>query len=153
MSGYVGYQQVDATRLKELADHLSLGTTYYFLRWAHQVSGIVGSLPSEFPSPEGQLFNKKLELRWKRKGEEYSILLLSKNAPDQEMRFQSIDGRWKIHDRNAYCYDSDETKFPKGFRYLNAGGQPLDPKTIGIGQRYFIDTQTSIVHFIALTLK
>ena len=127
--------------------------SYYILRWKHKVSGILTYLPSDFPSPEGQIFNAELELRWKQNSCGYQVLLLSRNQPNSELGFTPIYKDWKICDRNAYFYDVDETKFPQGFTYKNEYEKNINPKKISISQRYFQDARTSTVHFVALTVK
>ncbi|MDX2240616.1 MAG: hypothetical protein NW224_08035 [Leptolyngbyaceae cyanobacterium bins.302] len=160
MIGYVGYQQVDKARLEQLIQDpkLAIAPSYYFLRWFHKVSGIQMKLPDDFPSPEGQLFNAELELRWKQRGATYEVLLLSKAEPDAKLDFSPLRGDWEWEwcDRNAYCYDSDETKFPKGFLYQDAEGNVLSPKEEPLNQvkqRYFRDARTTTVHFVALTVE
>lgn len=153
---FVGYtkQPISDVELQKLLEQCAQNTSYYFLRWAHAVSGIVEYLPDqfphpdslkgEFPSPEGQLFNAELELRWKRRNQQYEVLLLQKSKPAQLDGFEEIPGKWEVRDRNANFYRSDETRFPKGFNY---------PKDCDIQQRYFSDANTSTVHFVALTLR
>ena len=155
MSAYVGSRQATADQLKELVEHsaIALPSSYYCLRWFHKVSGILMKLPNEFPSPEGQLFNTELELRWKQRGALYEVLLLSKAEPDAKLAFSPLRGEWEWCDRNAYFYDSDETKFPKGFLYQDTEGQSLKPKEIPVKQRYFRDARTTTIHFVALTVK
>lgn len=147
--------------------------TYYFLRWSHRVSGfwqrrfeefpslaedicdrlkadqVDKSQPLEaFPSPEGQMFNSQLELRWKKKGANYEILLLSATGSQEDYpEFQLVGNDWKVVKRNAHLYASGptqtETRFPKKF----------DHQDIKVAQRYFMDSQTATVHFVALTLQ
>lgn len=152
---FVGYTQqpISDTELQKLLGQLAQNTSYYFLRWPHAVSGIWQYLPSEFPhpeslkgqfpSPEGQLFNAELELRWKRRNQQYDVLLLQRSKPEQLDGFEEIPGKWKVCDRNANFYRENITQFPKGFNY---------PNGCDIQQRYFIDANTSTVHFVALTL-
>lgn len=149
---FVGYTQVNSKdALEELITDASGKLTqqdqplssYYFLRWAYQVSGIVNQLPKEFFSPEGQVFNSTLELRWKKQNNSYTILLLSQPEQKDE-RFIVIPGDWKTVDRNAEFYGIKDTRFPKGFIY---------PDDLSIHQRYFMNTTTATVHFVALTVK
>lgn len=149
MSAFVGVKQVpSAEELTQLLEKLP-EPSYYFLRWPHEVSGIVKTL-SKFPSPEGQMFNSQFELRWKQQGSGYELLFLGKVQPDAAQGFQEIGSdrkprepvQWKIIDRLAYLYRSDETRFPQNFLY----------EDIKIGQRYFIDAKTSTTHFVALTV-
>ncbi|GGA44730.1 hypothetical protein [Okeania sp. KiyG1] len=77
---FVGTRQLNSVdELEELLTKISHenANSYYFLRWPHKVSGIVKNLPSEFPSSEGQMFNEKLELRWKKNHKGYQVLVLS----------------------------------------------------------------------------
>ncbi|MBE9053073.1 hypothetical protein IQ243_22140 [Nostocales cyanobacterium LEGE 11386] len=142
---FVGYKQVSSSdELRKLLQDYYQQTTYYFLRWTHKVSGIVADLPPEFPSPEGQMFNKELEIRWKQNHNGYQVLLLSQNQLTITSDFISIGKTWKTCDRPAYLYDFDKTQFPKGFSY---------PHKLNLGQRYFQDADTSTIHFVALTVK
>lgn len=149
---FVGFRQTSENELRDLLEQFKHGRTYYFLRWAHNVSGILGALPTNgFPSLEGQLFNNQLELRWKyRKADVYEVLLLSKNLVNRT-DFTQIPVDWETCDRSAYCYEKDETRFSKGFIYQNEQGNAIDPKKLLIQQRYFKDKNTGTVHFIALT--
>ena len=121
---------------------------YYFLRWAHRVSGIVSTL-EEFPSPEGQVFSKQFELRWKQSHKGYDVLLLHCNQSVTDLEFDAVAEHWIVSPPlgfpplGAYLYDRDETRFPKGLNY---------PKGCQLRQRYFQDSQTETVHFVALTL-
>lgn len=154
-NGFVGVKQnLPLEVLQTLVDdqRIAIAPSYYFLRWSHRVSGIQMKLPEEFPSPEGQLFNAELELRWKQQKSGYEVLLLSKSSPSSELGFSAVPGEWEWCDRRAYFYDADETKFPKGFIYQNTKGQPISPKAIPVKQRYFRDSQTATIHFVALTV-
>lgn len=142
--------------------------SYYFLRWSHRVSGFwqrrfekfsslaedicdhlnVNQIKAVFPSPEGQMFNNQLELRWKKKQANYEVLLLSETGTQKDYpEFQLIGNGWKVVNRNAHLYASGQTKtetrFPKKF----------DHKDIKVAQRYFMDSQTATVHFVALTVS
>lgn len=153
MTAYVGYRQATVEQLQELVKHrtIAIPETYYFLRWFDRVSGIRMELPEDFPSPEGQLFNAELELRWKRQGTGYDILLLSKEEPEPDLNFTSLGENWEWCDRPAKFHGSDETKFPKGFVYPD-GKEKFNPKIFPIKQRYFFNSQTAATHFVALTL-
>ena len=140
--------------LKQLLDSLKQEENHYFLRSPHKVSGIKSELPEEIDSAtEGQAFNFQWELRWKIKGSKYELLLLSKEKTDLCNRFQEIKINWETEERKAILYEaneildkqirSKETRFPQGFTH----NQPK------IGQRYFLDSQTATVHFVALTVK
>ncbi|NEP77855.1 MAG: hypothetical protein F6K17_14085 [Okeania sp. SIO3C4] len=141
---FVGTKQLNSVdELRELLTKNSNENSYYFLRWSHKVSGIVKNLPSEFPSSEGQMFNEKLELRWKKNNKGYQILLLSNADPLPE--FSPLGKTWKTKLRDAFFYDKEnrETRFPRKFKV----------ECPNIAQRYFLDAQTATVHFIALTVK
>lgn len=158
MSAFVGFKTVTEEELGSLLNHseIALSSSYYFLRWFNKVSGIQMRLPDDFPSPEGQLFNAALELRWKQRGANYEVLLLSQAVPDAQLGFSPLRGEWEWCDRNAYFYDSDETKFPKGFLYQDAENNVLSPKgepLKQVKQRYFRDARTATIHFVALTVK
>ncbi len=99
-----------------------------------------------FPSPEGQLFNSTLEIRWKRQSKDYQILIL--HSQDIQTDFHSIQlkplpGKWETREQNALIYSPKETRFPKN----------LNTEQLNIAQRYFLDNRTAIVHFVALTVK
>lgn len=141
---FVGTKQLNSVdELRELLTKNSHENSYYFLGWSHKVSGIVKNLPSEFPSPEGQMFNEKLELRWKKNKKGYQVLLLS-NA-DSLPEFSPIEKTWETKTRDAFFYaqQNRETRFPRKFQV----------ECFDIAQRYFIDAKTATVHFIALTVK
>ncbi len=146
---FVGYRQVNSAKDLEtlIAEFAIRQPSYYFLRWVHRVSGITATLPQNFPSPEGQLFNAKLELRWKRQGTGYSLLLLSE-AQDGTDGFEALAGDWETMTRSAHCHDSKETQYPKGFQFHGVGPQQIQQ----IQQRYFCDRRTATIHFIALTI-
>lgn len=141
MNAFVGVKQVaSADELKQLLEHSS-EQNYYFLQWPHKVSGIVDNL-SEFPSPEGQMFNSQLELRWKQQSSGYEVLLLSTVKPDSSLDFD-LFGNWQFIDRQANLYDNSKTsRFPHTFIYPQ----------IRIAQRYFMNAETATVHFVALTV-
>jgi hypothetical protein len=159
MSAFVGFteQLLTEEQLRQLLQSTSNKSDYYFLRWPHKVSGIVEKLPEEFPSPEGQMFNGDRELRWKQqKPGWYSVLILSNNG--QAAGFTPIDGNWETKQRAAYGYRTDETRFPRSLIFPES----LDPRISGdktktnkpkLAQRYFIDANTSTVHFVALTVE
>ncbi|MBD1821823.1 hypothetical protein H6F51_04835 [Cyanobacteria bacterium FACHB-DQ100] len=144
---FAGYRLVDSVEeLRALiAQYANRPSNYYFLRWPHCVSGMKASLPNDFPSPEGQMFNTALELRWKRQGEGYSLLLLSETLRETE-GFTAIPGDWEAINRSAQCHESKETQYPKGFHF----GNGIEPKRIQ--QRYFRDRNTATIHFVALTI-
>lgn len=142
MSAFVGVATVDtAAHLKSLIDDVVKGDRCYFLRWPHKVSGLCETLPKDFPSPEGQVFTRDRELRWKPQGKGYSVLLLSKT--DEVEGFEPVGSDWETCDRPAQTYPPTETRFPQG----------LADRGINIEQRYFRDKQTATVHFVALVAK
>ncbi|MCU0544430.1 MAG: hypothetical protein MUE44_20020 [Oscillatoriaceae cyanobacterium Prado104] len=157
--GFVGYKLVESKEdLQELLDRaeLKISPSYYFLCWPHKVSGIIQKLPDDFPGYEGQMFNSQFDLRWKKKGTGYEVLLLS-IEPKNELGFEEISGnkeaiKWEAIDRPAYFYNTGETRFPKGFIFKDESDEKIDPKNIAVGQRYFQDAKTATVHFIALTV-
>lgn len=145
MKPWVGVKTVSSSEaLKELLLQYETDSNCYFLRWPHKVSGFQKQLPADFPSPEGQLFDHDRELRWKSQGQGYSILLLSKVG--HESGFSPLDPNreieWAVQERGAIVYPATETRFPKG----------IVEQGIDIAQRYFIDAETSMVHFVALTV-
>ncbi len=151
MKGYVYSKQiVSQDELKMLLKKLSNQHSYYFMRSPHAVSGICMTLPEEFSTAEGQMFNADCELRWKKQKSGYDVLLLSRVEVDLE-GMQSVPNNWEICDFNAYFY-KNETKFPNGFTFKGLNDENIEPERI-IGQRYFKDKDTATVHFIALTVK
>ncbi|BAY07497.1 hypothetical protein [Calothrix sp. NIES-2098] len=155
---FVGVHQKSATELIKLLEKLSTPDSCYFLRWTNRVSGFwrrrseIESLkedicdrllnhPSQqFPSPEGQLFNHHLELRWKKQGELYKVLLLT--TLKLEPGFEPVGENWEVLDRNAHQYSATDSRFPQGFT----------SDDVKIAQRYFRDSTTATVHFVALTI-
>lgn len=160
MKGFVDVKQVSLwDELKKLLEKLANEESYYFVRSPHAVSGIQMKLPEQFPPYfEGQMFNSEREIRWKKQGNSYEILLLSRVEIEPNLGFQPIynepeEIEWEVCDRHAYFYDIDETKFPKSFIFKDINNQDIDPKTIPIRQRYFHEKKTATVHFVALTVK
>ncbi|MEG4941176.1 hypothetical protein [Microcoleus sp. F4-D5] len=151
--GFVSYKRVGDLQALLARQELNVEQSYYFLCWSHKVSGIRRMLPEakDFPSPEGQMFNSKFELRWKKQGKGYEVLLLS-IEPKNELGFEEIPGKWKADDRSAYFYNAGETRFPKGFTFKDEKDEDIDPTKIPVGQRYFQNAATATVHFVALTV-
>ncbi|MDZ8108251.1 MAG: hypothetical protein RM338_21885 [Nostoc sp. DedQUE12a] len=146
MKPFVGVKEkvLSVTELLNLIQKLATKQSYYFLRWTHKVSNDWKLAPTEkdFPMLEGQMFNQNCELRWKYKHKDsYEVLLLS--IAGEYSDFIPVGKDWETQDRDAHLYASTETRFPKGF----------PEKKSDIAQRYFIDKQTSTVHFVALTIK
>ena len=119
---------------------------YYFLKWPDRVSGFVSKLPDKFPSPEGQMFNYQQEIRWKKQGEEFNILCLTIGELDRDITWEPLAGNWSFQDREAAVYPETETRFPN--KIIN---QVAEDGNI-VGQRYFLDSKTATVHFVALTV-
>ncbi|MGL4500314.1 MAG: hypothetical protein ACRCU2_14710 [Planktothrix sp.] len=142
MKGFVGVRNnLTESDLKALLEHPPNQPTYYCLRWLHKLGELSTKLPSDFPSPEGQMFDENREIRWQKKGDCFSVLLLSTTGEERE--FRPVGNRWQVQDRDAHLYPPTETRFPK-----LAGETPVN-----IGQRYFFDADTSTVHFVALRVK
>lgn len=142
---FVGIRTVaSAGELRSLIDQVAQKQPYYsFLRWPHQVSGLAAGLPETFPSPEGQVFSQFFELRWQQLPVGYEVLLLHCNEVSPDSNFTAVGETWQVSSlKGAYLYERDETRFPKGLQY---------PKGLQFRQRYFHDTQTATVHFVALT--
>lgn len=153
ISGYVYHKQLlPSEKLATLINDLSNSQSYYFLRYSHAVSGICRQLPSQRGEIEGQLFNSIYEIRWKKYKSGYEVLILSKQE-FQLVGFDKLTGDWKISDRNAYWHNPEETRFPKGFHFQGENNQSLQPKNISIKQRYFQDSATATIHFVALTVN
>lgn len=132
-------QTCSGVSLAELKAQLEQDSFHYFLRWPHTVSGIVADLPANFPSPEGQAFNQSTELRWQQRGDRYDLLWLSSELPADG--FEKLPGDWIYEDHGAMLYSSTETRLPKVIR---------SPRNISLGQRYFRDRRTAIIHFVSL---
>jgi hypothetical protein len=145
---YVGYTSIptaaDDQGLRQLLDLYTQPGDFFFLRSLHQVSGIITELPVEL-SPEGQLFNHTLELRWKKRRQGYDILWLGLHPPADVKAFTAIERQWQTADRPALLHDRRTPQYPNLFRY------PPELKN-QIRQRYFRDAATGIVHFVALTV-
>jgi len=89
--------------------------------------------------PEGQAFDENRELRWKRKGSGYEVLLLSNTGGDTEL--SAIGQEWETKALAAKAFSKTETRFPRKIEI---------PGDLDLGQRYFIDAETASVQFIAL---
>lgn len=144
MSASIGTCTVaSAEALRALLLQQQTEKSCFFLRWPHKVSGFCKALPSDFPSPEGQLFDSQKELRWKQQGQGYSVLLLSAN--ERHPDFEPLGESWDVHVQDAHPYPKTETRFPQGLDYME--------KDFDIGQRYFTDPETATVHFVALKVS
>jgi hypothetical protein len=140
-SGFIGTRSVlSQAELESLLETHAGNNGWYFLRWAHEVSGFKKGLPTAFNCIEGQVFTGDRELRWKPQGQGFNLLLLS---TAEIQGFELLQGNWVTQDRDAHVYPLTETRLPKGIAHNNAN----------VGQRYFIDQTTWTVHFIALVAK
>lgn len=139
--GFVGTRIVSSqTELEKLLKTHAGDKGWYFVRWAHQVSGFQQTLPAQFERAEGQMFTGDRELRWKPQGQGFNLLLLS---TAEIQGFEPLQGNWVTQDRDAHVYPLTETRLPKGIAHNNAN----------VGQRYFIDQTTWTIHFVALVAK
>lgn len=142
MSAFVGTRTVEsAEELRSLIQKFQGEKSCFFLRWPHKVSGFCKTLPEDFPSPEGQVFDSQKELRWKQQSIGYSVLLLSASETYDE--FKPVGKAWEVHAQDAHIYPKTETRFPKG----------INDQQVNIGQRFFADPQTATVHFVALKVS
>ncbi len=142
MSAFVGTRTVkSAEELRSLIQQFQGEKSCFFLRWPHRVSGFCKTLPDDFPSPEGQVFDSQKELRWKQQGKSYSVLLLS--ASEAYDNFEPVGTAWDVQVQDAHIYPKTETRFPKG----------INDQQVNIGQRFFADPQTATVHFVALKVS
>lgn len=144
MSAFVGTRTVaSAEELRSLIQQFQSEKSCFFLRWPHRVSGFCKTLPDDFSSSEGQVFDSQKELRWKQEGTGYSVLLLSSNGAHDE--FEPVGNAWQVYEQDSHPYPKTETRFPKGLNYKEA--------EFNFGQRYFADPQTATVHFVALKVS
>ncbi|MEA5573547.1 hypothetical protein [Calothrix sp. UHCC 0171] len=155
-NGYVYHRQlIAAEEIDKIIDAVknAFGSSehYYFLRYSHKVSGICLELPQERGEIEGQMFNVICELRWKKHKAGYEALILSKHEITLD-GFEALIKEWKICDRKAFWH-KEEPKFPKGFQFKGTDNQDINSDNIKIHQRYFQDSATATVHFVALTVK
>jgi hypothetical protein len=142
----VGTKTVDSSdSLRSLLAELNPGKCLYFARWPHKVSGVREAIDDVLPSPEGQVFSDKFEMRWKQNAHKgYEVLLLHSEQSVKKWQFTPVGKSWEISKPlGAHFYDPDETRFPQGFQL--AGKTKLQ-------QRYFQDKATATVHFVALML-
>ena len=145
---YVGYADISAkdnNSLRQLIEQYSKPGDFFFLRSLHRVSGIITELPDQL-SPEGQLFNARFELRWKKRRQGYELLWLGQQAPTNTEDFTKIERQWETKDHDALLHARKTPQYPNLFYYPSE----LE-KTIQ--QRYFRDAGTGIVHFVALTVR
>ena len=132
---------LDQPSWDELIKRCITGDVWHCLQWPHKTE-FHSEQPTDFSASGGQVFNQDRELRWKRRGDHYEVLLLS-NSPITDDALRSLDEaqQWLIRDLNANFYPPTETRFPQGVTY---------PNGLDVGQRYFMDKQTGIVQFVAL---
>ena len=162
---FVGTKNLNSLEeLKHFLVNIKQDSNYYFWRSPHKVSGIKSELSEDINSAtEGQVFNSQWELRWKKNKSGYTLLLLSKENTDVCSQFKPIPFDWEIEDRKALLYEankkisdreirSKETRFPKGFEH-NFAIKESETNKPKICQRYFLNSQTSTVHFVALTVS
>lgn len=119
----------------------------YFLKWAHEVSGLISQLPDQFPSPQGQLITPQLELRWQQSSLGYDVLLLSATSLDKAYGFQPISQSeaWETCLRPVLPHPRRVPQYPKAFKYDGLLAEQLC-------QRYFRNAYTGVVQFVALSL-
>ncbi len=154
---FVGTITADsADALRSIVQSFATADSFYFVRWAHRVE-LTQQIDEALPSPAGQLFGHQFELRWKQNARQafelpaggkatagYQVLLLHCGTVETEWEFQPIDGNWQVSEpRAAHLYDSDETRFPQGFKKFDK---------FKVQQRYVRDADTDTVRFVALTL-
>ena len=147
---YVGFCSVNSEHeLRQLIERFDRSTSYYFLRWVHRVSGMVASLPEGTLSPDGQVFNTAMELRWKACESGFEVLLLSTQG--EEEGFQSMGNGWRHDDRPVLLNGLQSEQ--KNLRYSNGFIYAPEVKQKQIGQRYFQNLETLAVQFISLTVN
>lgn len=134
---FVGTAMLSATELQDFLETWS--ECHWFQRWPHCVRWEAPDW--EALSPIGQVFNRDRELRWKQRGDRFDVLLLSRIALPPE--FEAIGQGWRYRDRSAHFYPKTDTRLPRSLSYPD----------INIAQRYFMDAQTAVVQFVALTLS
>jgi hypothetical protein len=146
---FVGTQSVDSGKaLKALLEQCPAPKRQYFLRWVHQVKW-AETLPSEFPSPEGEMMTPAFEIRWQQVGQGYELLLLATSElPQLSTTFEPLlPFSWVASEPLAAHLlstgNQQDMRFPKDIQY---------PVSLKLQQRYFQDQQTGTVHFVARTL-
>ena len=114
---------------------------WLFLRWPHKV--LLESVKESFElissCKEGQVFNNTRELRWRKQGARYEILLLSEEGGDD--RLSPLGKEWNTVPLEAKAYPETETRFPRSISI---------PDSLNLGQRCFVDVETACVQFVAL---
>lgn len=142
---FVGTKWVDLSELRSLFKQIaSQDQSYYFLQWVEKLEGFYQFDSETFDlSPQGKLFNSQGELRWRQQGKGFELLLLSCLGNMGNFQPLKADWEWQCEIRDALIFPTDETRF------LQSQGIKRDLK---LKQRYFIHSQTSTIHFIALTV-
>jgi hypothetical protein len=169
--GFVGYQNgVSKEQLQNLLNQfqpsqpssqepqtpLSSSSSVYFLKWIHQVSGMVDSLknlPAElpFPSPEGQMFTDTISLRWQQRHNQYDVIIFSSQPLAAVENWQAIAENdspieWETRLLPALLHDIRDPQYPNLFIYRG-----IQEKQIY--QRLFRNAHTSTVHFVTLAYQ
>ncbi|MEC4892542.1 MAG: hypothetical protein SAL07_08150 [Oscillatoria sp. PMC 1051.18] len=140
MNAFVGKcDNLTEAELKNLLLQFATESSYYCFRWAHKISKFETELPDKL-SPEGQMFDSVRELRWQWKKDCFNVLVLS--SKNEETGFQLIGKKWEYQQLPGRVYPPTETRLPK----------VVDVGNVNIAQRYFLDTETKTVHFVALTI-
>lgn len=150
---YVGVSSdsLNAKTLQALVKHCFSERCWHCLQWPHMIKFQAGQ-PADFSSTEGQVFDQNRELRWKQSKGTFDVLLLSENSIDDSLQLvegavpldqvlKTINRKWATKPLPAKAYPPTETRFPRELTY---------PKELDLGQRYFLDANTEIVHFVAL---
>jgi hypothetical protein len=152
---FVGMRSVQSSdQLKSLLQDLPAQSRCYFLRWVHKVSGFSDSLPTEFPSPRGEMLTPEFEVRWQQTNQGYNLLLLAHREPESDHKFQALDKRWLVSDPlDVHPLPKGKPQDTEAKRQDTRWPQPLIyPDELRLQQRYFQDEQTGTTHFVALTL-
>lgn len=142
---------VKAEKLPALIERYISNQGWLFLQWPHKVSMVPIKGSKNFECREGQAFDQSCELRWKYIGkDQYDVLLLAdtelsaKALSLEGVSLCSIGDGWTAQAVNAQAHSKTETRFPRGVDM---------PDSLNLEQRYFIDTKTACVQFIALKVK
>ena len=129
------------------------------LRSPHKIELLPFSALSnaELRCTEGQAFDHQRELRWRKVGDAYDILLLStvgNEAIAHEIGLKAMQRRdtaetnepihWEVRLLNALAYADTETRLPRSAKI---------PNGLDIQQRYFIDDKTKYVQFVSLVAQ
>lgn len=136
---------IELEKLQKLVKRCIKDSGWQFLRWPHRVklSHIDISSKDFSTCYEGQAFDQTRELRWKRQGAKYAVLLLSDMGGDDAFSV-AVGQSWKTKAMDAKAYPATETRFPRKIE---------TPAGLDWAQRYFIDVETACVQFIAMRAK